>query len=398
MNILFINDLPFNPIAGGIERVTDILAKELKSRGYVIYYLCGKLRPEQLFLLDYEYPALLFQFEYDGMFENQENVMFYKSLQKSLGIDIVVNQRGLGGKFNSLLPHTHAKLISVIHSVPDAEVILWLSQIVEITAPPLLIIKKIFKTVCRPLVTFYWRKKALENTKIKYRELDNYSDKIVTLSDKYIRRLEELVEVPHKSDIISIPNPNTFNVQEISFDRKERIILYVGRLVKSEKAPLRLLKIWKCLYKKHKYWKLLIIGEGEEEIVMRRYVEKYGLHNVYFEGRQSEVQEYYKKAAIVCLTSNFEGWGMVLTEGMQYGCIPVTFNNYGAAFDIIDDGLNGCLIPAFDLKHYAASLSRLMSDDALRNKMSKSAITKVNMFSVSNVVDKWEDLFKSLSS
>ena len=67
---------------------------------------------------------------------------------------------------------------------------------------------------------------------------------------------------------------------------------------------------------------------------MQQKVKSYNLKNVFFEGRQSDVAQYYKKASFICLTSNFEGWGMVLTEGMQYGCIPMTFNNYGAAYEI----------------------------------------------------------------
>ena len=41
---------------------------------------------------------------------------------------------------------------------------------------------------------------------------------------------------------------------------------------------------------------------------------------------------------------------MTLTEGMSFGCIPFTFDNYGAASEIIDDGVNGCFIPSFDLR------------------------------------------------
>ena len=98
-------------------------------------------------------------------------------------------------------------------------------------------------------------------------------------------------------------------------------------------------------------------------------------------------------ASFVCLTSFYEGWGMSLTEGMSYGCIPFTFNNYGAASDIIDDDINGCLIKTFDEKDYANRLSELMSDENKRQEMSRAAIEKVKSFSVEKIVDKWESLF-----
>ena len=109
------------------------------------------------------------------------------------------------------------------------------------------------------------------------------------------------------------------------------------------------------------------------------------------------MENYYKKASFICLTSFYEGWGMSLTEGMQYGCIPFTFDNYGAASDIIDDNINGCLVDAFDEKEYANRLSHLMNDDDKRLEMSRAAIEKVKLFSAENIVDKWEKLFEKVN-
>ena len=57
MKLLFVNNIPFNPIAGGIERVTDVLAKELIKRGHRVYYLCAKIDASGQCLLNYDYPA-----------------------------------------------------------------------------------------------------------------------------------------------------------------------------------------------------------------------------------------------------------------------------------------------------------------------------------------------------
>lgn len=396
MNILFVNDIPFNPIGGGLERVTDILSKELIRRGYNIYYLCGKLPESTLYLLEYTFPAKLFQLPNDGMFDNEENVAFYKQLQSELNIDIVINQRGLDGWFNNLLPITQTKLISVIHSIPDAYVIMYLNKLVEFTAPPFVTIKKFLKKTFPHLTSKHWKEIALKDAKLKYNELLYFSDAIVTLSNKDIEVLKRLTDNSNTSKITSIPNPNTFNAKEISFTLKDKTILYVGRLAKEEKEPIRLLKIWKYLYKTYPDWQLVIVGEGDEKANMLEYTKEKQLKNVIFEGRQSDVAQYYRKAQFICLTSHFEGWGMTLTEGMQYGCIPFTFNNYGAAYEIIDDGVNGCLIPAYNLKKYAKRLSELMKNEDKRSRMSVAAIEKVKIFSVENVTDKWEKLFSSL--
>lgn len=396
MNILFVNDIPFNPLGGGLERVTDILTKELVKRGHNIAYLCGKLSLSQLYLLDYDFPANLYQLPNYDFFDDEENICFYKRLLIELELDIVVNQRGLGGKFNKLLLVTQPKVVSVIHSTPESDVVIFLNRLMELTVPPFVGFKRIIKRMFPTLISLYWKKKAIDMMKNKYNELACHSNVIVTLSPKYINILRQFINVSHQAKIISIPNPNTFDMVGSISKPKEKIVLFVGRLEKEEKEPLRLLKIWKYLHKKYSDWQLIIVGDGDERDRMQYYVNKRGLNNVFFEGRQSNVVQYYQKASFICLTSNFEGWGMVLTEGMQYGCIPFTFDNYGAAFEIIDDGLNGCLISAFDLKEYAFRLSGLMSNCEKRIEMSKEAVKKVKMFSPENVVDKWEKLFQDL--
>lgn len=396
MNILFVNDSPFNPIVGGLERVTDVLTKELQKRGHSVFYLCAKINPSKSDLLAYEYPAPLYQLPEYGPFDNAKNGAYYKSLQQSLNIDIVINQRGLGGKFNSLLSLTEAKLVSVIHSIPDGDTEIFLNNVIQNTTPPFLQIKKTAKRLTLPILRLYWRKRALLEQKVKYQELAYYSDAIVTLSSKDGTLLQSQIENENLTRIISIPNPNTFKETQVIADKKQRVLLYVGRLTKAEKEPIRLLKIWRHLHNCYPDWQLKIVGDGEAKDSMEKYVATQHLENVVFEGRKSDVAKYYREASFVCLTSNFEGWGMALTEGMQYGCIPCTFNNYGAAFEIIDDGVNGCLIPAFDLKNYADRLSELMSNDQKRIQMAQASIQKVAKFSVENVVDKWEHLFQDI--
>lgn len=396
MNILFVNDIPFNPIGGGIERVTDILAKELIRRGHTIYYLCCKLSQSKLYLLNYTFPAKLFQLPNYGFFDNEENIMFYKKLQMELKLDVVVNQRGLGGLFNSLLPITETKIVSVIHSMPESNMIEFIDKLVDLTSPPFVKIKKYMKKTFPTMITSYWKKRFTKELIAKYNELSFYSNVIVTLSERYIDILKHYINIPQQSNIVSIPNPTTFNVTETSFEPKEKLVLFVGRLVKGEKEPLRLLKIWEFLHIKYSDWQLKIVGEGEEKEKLQEYVRLHSLNNVFFEGRQLCVDQYYRNASFICLTSNYEGFPMVITEGMQYGCVPFTFKSYGAAFDVIDDDCNGCLISAFDLREYASRLSELMENKSKRIEMSKAAVEKVKIFSVKKIVDRWEELFCSL--
>ena len=391
MNILFLSDIPFIPSLGGIERVTDILSKNLSSRGYNVFYLSGH---NSSITKEYEYPAKAFYFPNEGLLDDEENLRYYRQILVEKQIKVVVNQRGLQATFNKAYGVAGVRVVSVFHSQPKAYLYMSIYRILAHDKNLLGNIKAIVKYLIYPFLRSYIvYKKKIELSK-RYNYTMMQSSAVVLLSEKYIDELMSFnINLKH-CPIVVIPNPNTYNyVKAIS---KDKVVLYVGRLSHYDKKPMRLLESWQLLHEEFNDWKLVFVGDGDSLDEMRMYVKDHKLSNVCFEGQSESVEKYYEKAAIICLTSNFEGWGMSLTEGMSYGCIPVTYNNFGAASDIIDDGLNGYLIKPFDSKRYAKRLKELMSNPELRYSMSREATIKVQKFSPEAIVDKWEALFRKI--
>ena len=87
---------------------------------------------------------------------------------------------------------------------------------------------------------------------------------------------------------------------------------------------------------------------------------------------------------------------MVLVEAAAYGCIPVAFDSYAAAGDIISDGKNGFLIPAFDCEKYASILSDLMNNGYRRNSMMKASQEISKKFSLEKIGAQWMELFSKI--
>ena len=92
------------------------------------------------------------------------------------------------------------------------------------------------------------------------------------------------------------------------------------------------------------------------------------------------------------MTSNYEGWGMVLTEAMQCGTVPIAFNSFAAATDIITHRKNGILVSPFNMNEYEKELRNLMSDIRFLQQMSTQAKKDIQKFSVENVVNLWEQI------
>lgn len=394
MNILIVNEYPINPHYGGIERVTDLLTKAFVCKGYNVTYLSSRMLENQTNVI---MPVPQLVLPYAGGFDNKDNIKYYRDLLHEYKIDIVINQRGWAPFMNMVLDANGIKTVSVIHSTPMGLHIMYMKEILRHNET----FDGFWRYICKLLIyPCYWTYKYVKSKKKlldHYETLLSHSAAVVVLSKECKRELEYITRRFHqRCEIVAIPNPNMYDQIQTNEIEKQNVILYVGRLCNNQKRPLRMLKIWQLLYKKHHNWKMIFVGEGDSLNAMKSYANNNKIERVEFVGQVTNVEQYYKVADFICLTSDFEGWGMVLTEGMSFGCIPFTFNNYGAASEIIDDGVNGCLIEPFDLSLYAIRLSELMQDPDRKNKMSKSALHKVKMFSVNNVVEYWSRVFDAV--
>ena len=79
----------------------------------------------------------------------------------------------------------------------------------------------------------------------------------------------------------------------------------------------------------------------------------------------AELGPYYERAAVVCVPSRREGYGVVAREAMAYGKAIVT-TGVGGLADAIDDGVTGLVVPPGDVAALRAALERLLGDAGLR--------------------------------
>ncbi|TWV12920.1 glycosyltransferase family 4 protein [Bacteroidaceae bacterium HV4-6-C5C] len=114
-----------------------------------------------------------------------------------------------------------------------------------------------------------------------------------------------------------------------------------------------------------------------------------------FTGYQ-DLDLYYPNAGVFRLTSDVEGWFMLFHGDYGFRNAPVIFI-FLQRQDILDEGKTGILISPFFLKEYVRKLSLIMCDD-LRMRMSQSWGNGVKRNDVKQIVDQWEDVFRSFES
>ena len=213
----------------------------------------------------------------------------------------------------------------------------------------------------------------------------------MVLSEKYKKETQRYA--CKTNNIVAIGNPLTLPICDETLE-KENNIVFMGRL-SWQKNPMLLLSIWKHIRNISKEWKLYILGDGIYRKEMELFIEKENLENVYLEGKQDPIS-YLKRSKVLCLTSMYEAYPLVLHEAMNYGVVPVVFNTFASVDEIISDGIDGCIIEPFDKEKFINAIELIMNDTAKYNYFSQNARNKAKNNTVDFVGQQWIKLLKSL--
>lgn len=221
-----------------------------------------------------------------------------------------------------------------------------------------------------------------------------YCDSVVTLTER--DKQYWLKGTQHKSQITAIPNPCPFPVQKYVKKDNTKIVLAVGRL-SYQKGFDMLLEAWLEVHKSMPDWKLKIVGEGIDRQKLSEFIEQYELTNsVELVGNTNNVSKYYKEAEIFCLSSRFEGFGMVLIEALAFGLPIVSFDCEVGPAEILED-TGSILVPQNDTSELALSLIALMHDDEKRQIISMKSREKAQIYQPDNIINQWIDLLESFN-
>lgn len=171
--------------------------------------------------------------------------------------------------------------------------------------------------------------------------------------------------------------PNSLSEQFLQMeyiDERKKEIVWVGRM-DSNKNPVMLLRAFGTIAEKYPDWTLKYIGDGPlmEELKELSHNEKY-VEQICFTGRMEDVAGAIRPASIFVLTSKQEGMPNALMESMVSGLAVVSTNcPCGGPAELIEDGVNGILIPVDDEKALAEALDKLLSDEEYRNRLGENA-------------------------
>ncbi|MFP7479774.1 glycosyltransferase [Terribacillus saccharophilus] len=139
-----------------------------------------------------------------------------------------------------------------------------------------------------------------------------------------------------------------------------------------------------------------IYGFGPLKEKLAMHIKQNGLENhVKLRGFASNPEEVYRKAACSILTSDYEGFGLVLTESLAVGTPTVSYDIKYGPKDIIRDGIDGFLVKKGDQEELARKVISLMTDNKLRHDLSQKAVEVSERFSEDAYKKRWLELFNN---
>lgn len=110
---------------------------------------------------------------------------------------------------------------------------------------------------------------------------------------------------------------------------------------------------------------------------------------------QTELPMYYSAAQAVVMPSQYESFGMVALEAMACGT-PVVASGVGGLLYLVRDGRTGYHIPDSDPQALADKLQKLLSDERLRQELSRHAANVAHAYSWERITDQMLTLYESV--
>ncbi len=197
---------------------------------------------------------------------------------------------------------------------------------------------------------------------------------------------------------ITIPNPLDdlyLNSKKDSYSEKCTRFVAAGRITQQKNYPL-MIKAFAKATQGYTEAILCIYGAGNDDYIqsLNSLINELSANNrIFICGRTPRIAEEYMKSDAFLMSSDYEGMPNSLAEAMAIGLPCISTDCKTGPKDLIDDGINGFLVPVGDEEKYTESILKLLkSNEEERKKIGENARSKVL-----NTCSKEKSVYKLIS-
>ncbi|MCD9592238.1 glycosyltransferase family 4 protein [Streptomyces sp. 8ZJF_21] len=219
-------------------------------------------------------------------------------------------------------------------------------------------------------------------------------DAVTTVTEADARTYRDQMRLPGVR-VEAVPNSVPASGLEPA-DGTGKWVVAAGRLAPVKRYDL-LIRAFAKVSAARPDWRLRIYGGGAQHAKLRALIDQLGLYNhVFLMGPANPLDPEWAKGSIAAVTSSLESFGMTIVEAMRCGLPVVSTDCPHGPAEIIDNGVDGRLVPTGDTDAIAAALLDLINDDELRQQMGQAALKDSARFDPSRVAGRYETLFSGL--
>lgn len=233
------------------------------------------------------------------------------------------------------------------------------------------------------------------STRVLSRKLMNMADYFVFQTTDAKGFFSEKIQ--RRSTVIANPIVAEEFTTPYTQERDEKIVA-VGRLIKEKNYPM-LISAFEIVSKIHSQYRLEIFGDGPEKENIQKLIDTKGLQSkVKLMGLRSDLLKCINDASLFIMSSDFEGMPNALIEAMALGLACVSTDcPCGGPADLIENGVNGILVPVSNVDSLAKAVDDLLNSPAKRNLLGKNAAEIKNRLDIDIIGKQWLDVINEIT-
>jgi glycosyltransferase involved in cell wall biosynthesis len=193
-----------------------------------------------------------------------------------------------------------------------------------------------------------------------------------------------------------VPNPVPEVSEERRGSKRQKTLLFVGRLAEV-KRPELLVLVWSRLVGEFPDWTVKVFGAGLLRGRLTAQIRKRGLEKCFLlMGETSEISDEYLRASVLVHPAEYEGWGLAVSEALAHGLPPIAFRDCEGVNQLIRHGENGILVdPKADrVEAFVTALRRLLIDEDLRKRLGAAGPESMENYRPEKIRTCWEEVLR----
>ena len=197
----------------------------------------------------------------------------------------------------------------------------------------------------------------------------------------------------HMDYVVSVPNAVSVYSENISLqNRVPGRIIAVGRFHPQKRFD-RLIDAFALIADRYPQWHVCIFGEGPDKDALQLQIDTLSMQKrIRLMPSTKGIMTEYLKSEMFVLSSDYEGFGLVLVEAMACGVPPVSTDCPFGPSEIIEDGVSG-LLCKMEVQDLADKMEWMIMHDQERHEIAKQAHLSVARYRKDVILRDWESVY-----